>query len=90
MHPEEKQRKALEIAKERHAARSQDDIDKIQRRWNNKRIEDLYNFSDRIGSYRDNYLRDGFLLLEDDYALDEFESFKKDYDSLKVYIEKKD
>lgn len=31
-----------EIADERHAARTQADIDKIQSRWNEKRIRDLY------------------------------------------------
>ncbi len=84
-----KKKTPLEIAAERHAARTDADVERIQKAWNNNRMEHLMSLSERIGSYKDPNLRDVFVLLEDDIANSNLIAFKNDYKQAKQYIDNK-
>ena len=42
LHPELRRKSALEIAEERHAARTQEDIDEIRTNWGNRKVNQLW------------------------------------------------
>lgn len=86
---EEQQKSILEIAAERHAARTPEEVERIQKKWNQNRMGHLMELADRIGSYRDRYLNKAFGLLEEDNALSEFNAFQTDYQNVKKYIDDK-
>ncbi len=85
----EPKKTALEIAAERHAARTPEDMARIQIAWNQNRMEHLMELSKRIGFYRDPDLRNIFILLEGDHYAPDFDAFKIDYKLAKQYIEDK-
>lgn len=89
MKPKEAKKTALEVAKERHAARTQEDIDRIQSDWNSNRLKHLMDLSERIGSYRDANLRELASLLDMENAAKDSRAFKSDYRRAKKYIEDK-
>lgn len=84
--PREAKKTALQIAAERHAARTQEDIDRIQLLWNNKRLTDFYILSDRLGSYKDPAIRELALLLEEENSVKAFAAFKNDYTKAIAYL----
>ncbi|MCM1293213.1 MAG: toxin glutamine deamidase domain-containing protein [Bacteroides sp.] len=86
---QEGKRNTLEIAAERHAARTQEDIDRIQSEWNTNRLEHLIELSDRIGSYRDSDFRELASLLDNENRSADFNAFKTDYRRAKKYVEDK-
>ncbi len=84
---DEPKKTALEIAAERHAARTPEDVARIQMAWNQNRMEHLMTLSERIGFYRDANLRNSIIRLEGDHYASDFDAFKTDYKLAKQYIE---
>ncbi|MCM1141299.1 MAG: toxin glutamine deamidase domain-containing protein [Muribaculum sp.] len=87
--PAEAKKTPLEIAAERHAARTQEDIDRIQSEWNTNRLNHLMELSERIGSYRDAEFRDWAYLLDADNSENNFRAFKNDYKFARQYLDNK-
>ncbi len=84
-----RRRTALEIAAERHAARTPEEIERIQERWNQNRLEYLMQLSERIGGFGDKTMSELFAILKDDNALSDFKAFRADYKAAKKYINEK-
>ena len=85
--PAEAKKTPLQIAAERHAARTQEDIDRIQSEWNTNRLSHLIELSERIGSYRDAEFRDMAYLLEAENSTKDFKGFKTFYKMAKQYVD---
>lgn len=87
--PQEVKKTPQEIAAERHAARTKEDIDRIQSEWNTNRLNRLMELSERIGSYRDADFRELASLLDMENSSKDFKAFKTDYKTAKQYIDNK-
>ena len=87
--PHSAKKTPLEIAAERHAARTQEDIDRIQSEWNTNRMSHLIVMSERIGSYRDADFRELASLLDMENSMKDFSAFRADYLRAKKYVEDK-
>lgn len=63
----------------RHANRTQEDIDAIQQRWNEKLLADFAAKSEHVGGYRDSEMRELAGLLQSEVDAKDFNAFKADY-----------
>lgn len=92
LHPEkevgESKKTPQEIAAERHAARTPNDVERIQSDWNNSRMNALRDMASRIGMDTNSDFSELMRLLEDDNALSEFKAFKVDYKLAKEMLDK--
>jgi len=85
---EERKKTPQEIAKERHAARKPEDVERIQTAWNNKLLNDTITTANRLGLITDNNYQSLALMLKDDIASSNFKAFKNDYALVKAMFEK--
>ncbi|MCM1452640.1 MAG: toxin glutamine deamidase domain-containing protein, partial [Clostridium sp.] len=78
-----------ELAEERHAARTQEDIDRIQSTWNERLYSNLEDFAARLGWPYDDERRNLLDILFDEMELSDFDAFKLDYKIAKNYVKDK-
>ena len=87
--PEQPKRKtAQEIAKERHAARTQEDIERIQYEWNNHRINNMYDEVRKLNLPEGVY--DTLEQLRDDNELFDFGIVRAKLDTLQAAVRRHD
>lgn len=76
-----------ERAAERHAKRTEADVERIQTAWNTRLFNNFVAETDRIGSWRDKDMREWALILQYEIDLKEFGAFKIDYAKAKAALQ---
>lgn len=75
-----------EIAKERHAARTTEDVEKIQSEWNRRRLWNANDGIENLDIFFDKGYQEFVKVLEDDIALGDHQTFEHDFAEMKRII----
>lgn len=75
-----------EIAAERHAARTPDDVNRIQMEWDRRRLWNANDGIEQLDLFHDKTYQELIRLLEDDIALGEHKAFEHDFAEMKRMI----
>lgn len=75
-----------DIAAERHAARTPEDIERIQTEWNRRRLWMANDSIEQLDLFTDKTYQELVRLLEDDIALGEHKAFEHDFAEMKRMI----
>lgn len=76
----------LKIAKERHDARTPEDVERIQTEWNRRRLLNANDGIEQLDLFRDKTYQDLIRSFEDDIALGEHKAFEHDFAEMKRMI----
>lgn len=75
-----------DIAAERHAARTSEDVERIQTEWNRRRLWNANEGIEQLDLFTDKSYQELVRLLEDDIALGEHKAFEHDFAEMKRII----
>lgn len=84
--PQPAKRPIADVAAERHAARTPEDVERIQTEWNRRRLWNANEGITQLDLFHDKTYQDLVRLLEDDIALGEHKAFEHDFAEMQRMI----
>ena len=84
--PQPAQRPIADVVAQRHAARTPEDVERIQTEWNRRRLWNANEGIEQLDLFHDKTYQDLVRLLEDDIALGEHKAFEHDFAEMQRMI----